>query len=156
MTRDQTIVLAAGGSAALLAGAFLFQAIGLAPCQLCIWQRWPHALAILIGVLALTPVAVLSGRALAGAGAAITAVSVGLGLYHTGVERAWWDGPTSCAGGPGLTGLSGAELLSLEGPRIILCTEVAWSMLGLSMASWNALLSLALMGLWILAARTPG
>ena len=54
LSRTLLILLAAGGSAAILAGAFAFQYIGgLAPCQLCLWQRWPHAAAIGIGVLAL-------------------------------------------------------------------------------------------------------
>ena len=52
MTRNLMISLAAGGSAALLAGAFMFQMLGYPPCAMCLWQRWPHAAAILIGLLA--------------------------------------------------------------------------------------------------------
>ncbi|MFP4274908.1 MAG: disulfide bond formation protein B, partial [Paracoccaceae bacterium] len=54
MTRTTLILLAAGGSAALLAAAFAFQHLGgLAPCTLCLWQRWPHAAAVLLGLAAL-------------------------------------------------------------------------------------------------------
>ena len=51
-TRQQLIVCAALGSALLLGGAFVFQALGYAPCKMCIWQRYPHAIAIAIGALA--------------------------------------------------------------------------------------------------------
>jgi disulfide bond formation protein DsbB len=141
------ILLAGGGSAALLAGAFAFQAAGYAPCAMCIWQRWPHAAAITLAILAL----LLVPRAFAVLGALAALTASGLGLYHTGVERDWWQGPSSCSGG-GLGGLSGADLLAMDGPALIMCDEVAWAFAGLSMASWNALLSLGLAALWIAAA----
>ncbi len=54
LSRRQYIALAALGSAVILASAFAFQHIGgLAPCQMCFWQRWPHAIAIGTGLLAL-------------------------------------------------------------------------------------------------------
>jgi len=70
-------------------------------------------------------------------------------------ERAWWPGPQSCAGGgAGLSGLSGDALLSTEAaPALVMCDEVVWSLAGLSMASWNGLLSLGLAVLWLVAAR---
>ncbi|MGR3485109.1 MAG: disulfide bond formation protein B [Paracoccaceae bacterium] len=142
--------LAASGSAALLAGAFLFQAMGYAPCAMCLWQRWPHMAAIALGVAILAVPALR--RPLAWLGAAAAATTAALGLFHTGVERDWWEGPSTCSGG-GLADMSGAELLSMSGPRLVMCDEVAWSFAGLSMASWNALFSLVLMGVWIAAAR---
>ncbi len=156
MTRRDLVLVAAGGSFLMLAGAFVFQALGFAPCPLCLWQRWPHAAAVALGALALVLSRGGIGRALALAGALAALATAGIGLYHTGVERGWWEGPASCSGAGGLGGLSGADLLSLEGPSLVLCTDVAWSMLGLSMASWNALLSLVLAGIWIMAARKPG
>lgn len=150
MTRNNLILLAAGGSAALLGGAFFFQALGYAPCAMCLWQRWPHAAAILLGALALA----LPGRAMPLLGALAAATTAGLGLYHTGVERAWWQGPASCTGtGTGLAGLDGADLLSLDGPALVLCDQVSWAFLGLSMASWNAILSALLVLVWLRAAR---
>ncbi|MEO0916474.1 MAG: disulfide bond formation protein B [Pseudomonadota bacterium] len=148
MTSHQLMLIAAGGSLALLGGAFAFQALGYAPCQLCLWQRWPHGTAIAIGalVLAVGPWVLLG---LAGALSALTTSAIG--VYHTGVERDWWEGPSSCSGGGNaLGGLSGEDLLSLERPNdIVMCDEVAWAFAGLSMASWNALISLALAGLWV-------
>lgn len=153
MTRSLLILLAATGSAALLAGAFAFQYIGgLAPCQLCLWQRWPHAAAVLIGILAL--LAPPYQRALAALAACAALTTAGIAAFHTGVERKWWDGLASCTASS-MDGVSVADLLN---PNItvaapIRCDAVAWQMLGLSMASWNMLASLALVVVWIIAAR---
>lgn len=148
MTRQQLTTLAAAGSFTLLAGAYLFQAMGYPPCQMCYWQRWPHMAAIAIGVLAyFVPARLL---ALAGALAAMT-TSV-IGAYHTGVEKKWWEGPSSCTG-DGLGGLSGADLLSVDGDKLIMCDQVSWEFLTLSMASWNALCAAGLAVIWLMAAR---
>jgi disulfide bond formation protein DsbB len=153
MTRKNLMLVAAAGSLALLLGAFAFQAMGYAPCKLCLWQRWPHAAAIATGglVLLIGPLALLG---VAGALSALT--TTGIGFYHTGVERGWWEGPTSCTGdGGGLAGLSGSDLLSTAAPNdIVMCDEVAWAFAGLSMASWNAIISLALALIWVRALRT--
>lgn len=148
---DRTkVTLAAGLSMLLLGGAYVFEFLGYAPCTMCYWQRWPHMAAIGIGLLALlVPVRVLGYL---GALAALT--TAGIGLYHTGVERDWWEGPTSCTGGGGLDGLSGADLLATDGPRLIMCDQVSWELFTLSMASWNMLFSLVAVGLWLVAARS--
>lgn len=150
MTRRALILLAAGGSAALLAGAYLFQALGWQPCAMCLWQRWPHAAAILVGAFGLAlPIA-----ALARAGALAALATAGIGLFHSGVERGWWDGPASCtSAGSGVGGLSGSDLLSTEGPALVLCDQFTPFLLGLSMANWNAILSGLLVLVWIAAAR---
>ena len=89
MTRNQLVLLGVLGSAGLLGGAFLFQYFGYPPCAMCLWQRWPHAAAIVLGLTALA----IQGRLLpllAGLSALSTA---GIGFFHTGVERNWWEGP---------------------------------------------------------------
>jgi disulfide bond formation protein DsbB len=142
-------MLALAGSAGLLLGALAFQYIGgLAPCALCIWQRWPHLVALLdgAGLFVPGPWAVLGAL---GAGA-----SGAIGVYHTGVERAWWDGPSSCTSGGNLSGLSAQELLDqIMAAPVVRCDEVPWDMLGLSMASWNAVLSFGLAALWLASLR---
>lgn len=147
MTRRNLMLLAASGSLALIAGAWLFQLLGYAPCKLCLWQRWPHYAAMGVGLMTLIagPYLLL---ALAGALSALT--TAGIGAYHTGVERGWWEGPSTCSGtGPGLGGLSGADLLSTEAPvGIVMCDEVAWAFLGVSMASWNMIFSLIIASIW--------
>ena len=147
------MLVAGAGSAALLAAALAFQYIGgLAPCPLCIWQRWPHVAAVVLAGIGLTmgrhrrPVAALGALAmLAGAG---------LGVYHTGIERDWWEGPAACSAANDIGAMSADELMAqIMSAPLVRCDEVPWEMLGLSMASWNALASLALVGLWLMAAR---
>ena len=144
------ILIAAGGSLALLLGAFAFQHLGgLAPCKLCLWQRWPHAAAVAIGIAALA----LGHRALAYLGALAALATAGIGLYHTGVEKGWWEGPSTCTSG-GARGLSPDEFFDkVVNAPLVRCDEVAWSMLGLSMASWNAIIALGLALIWLRAAR---
>lgn len=150
MTARTLILLAAAGSVLLLGGAFLFQALGWAPCALCLWQRWPHAAAIGIGALALA----LPRVPLAPLGALAAATTAGIAVYHSGVERHWWLGPTSCtSAGGGVGGLSGADLLSTEGPSLVLCDQFTPFLFGLSMANWNAILSVGLVLIWLAAAR---
>jgi disulfide bond formation protein DsbB len=143
-------ILALLGSVGLLLGALAFQYIGgMAPCQLCIWQRWPHVVAFLGAVGLVLPNAVW---ALAGAGGAAT--SGAIGVYHTGVERGWWQGPTSCSAGTDLSGLTPEELLAqIMSAPVVRCTDVAWEMFGLSMASWNAVLSFGIAALWLASLR---
>ncbi|MEL6641012.1 MAG: disulfide bond formation protein B [Pseudomonadota bacterium] len=142
--------LAAGVSVLLLGGAFVFEYFGYAPCTMCYWQRWPHMAAIAIGFLAL----VIPVRILGYLGAIAALTTAGIGLYHTGVEKGWWEGPSSCTGGGGLDGLSGGDLLALDGPKLIMCDQVSWEMFGLSMASWNAVFSLVAVWLWLVAVRS--
>jgi disulfide bond formation protein DsbB len=148
------VLLAGASSAALLLGALAFQFIGgLAPCPLCIWQRWPHVAALLLAVLGATaPGALL--RPLAGLGALAMLAGSGLGLYHTGIERGWWKGPDTCVGASDVGTLSTDQLMAqIMSAPLVRCDEVAWEMLDLSMASWNALASLALAGVWLIALR---
>lgn len=151
MTRNTLVFLAAGGSSALLLGALAFQFIGgLAPCPMCIWQRWPHVAAVLAGVLALAT----GWRIWPWLGGLAAAATAGIGVYHAGVELKWWEGPTSCTGsGNALSGLSGADLLSTTAPSgVVMCDKIAWQMMGVSMAGWNAILSAVLVVIWIAAA----
>ncbi len=142
-------MLAAGGSAALLLGAWGFQALGYAPCRMCIWQRWPHGIAFLIGILALiVPIA-----ALLFFGAIAAATTGAIGVYHTGVEKGWWQGPDTCTSGD-ITELTSEQLMEqIMGAPLVLCDVVAWEFLTLSMASWNAILSFGLAAIWLIALR---
>ncbi|NRA98205.1 MAG: disulfide bond formation protein B [Rhodobacteraceae bacterium] len=143
-------LIAAGGSLAMLLAAWGFQYLGgLAPCAMCIWQRWPHVLAAACG--AVSVVVPLSVIYLLGAASAAT--TSGIGVYHTGVERGWWEGPTTCTSGP-IDDLSPEELLDqILGAPLVRCDEVPWELLGLSMASWNALVSAGFVLIWLAAFR---
>jgi disulfide bond formation protein DsbB len=149
-SRTQLVLIAGLGSAAILGGAFAFQYLGgLAPCQLCLWQRWPHAAAIGVMILALF----LPGRALPFLGMLAALTTAGIGMFHVGVEYQWWEGLASCSGNS-IAGLSVNDLLNpdvaIAAP--IRCDAVAWSLFGISMAGWNVILSLGLAGVWAIAA----
>ncbi len=150
MSRNLLVFIAAAGSAALLIGALGFQYIGgLPPCKLCYWQRYPHMIAVVIGVLALFG----RSRLLPVLGALAALTSANVGLYHTGVERGWWEGPTTCTSGP-IGGLSTDALVDqIMAAPLVRCDDIAWQFMSLSMASWNAIASLLLAIIWIAAAR---
>jgi len=78
--------------------------------------------------------------------------TAGVGVYHAGVEQHWWQGPQACSGGAGLTG----TLPDLSNLRVIRCDQAALRILGLSLAGWNALISLLIAGIALAAARRKG
>ena len=134
------LVICALASATLLLGAFLFEHVGgMAPCSLCIWQRWAHLgviAAAAAGLLVLPPRAAL----LLTLAAALT--SFGVAGYHAGVEWQLWEGPVGCTASLA-SGASAADLVDqLLATPVVRCDDVPWSLFGLSMAGWNALFSL--------------
>ena len=157
LTRNQLIILAIVASAAILAGAYIFQALGYPPCKMCWWQRYPHFAAVGIGILALA----IRGPALPWLGALAAATTSAIGLYHSGVERKWWEGPSSCTSS-GVEGLSAADLMDqiLNAP-LVLCDEIPWRVsdmipiqaLDISMAQLNFVGSAVFAVIWIMAAR---
>ncbi|MDW3221649.1 MAG: disulfide bond formation protein B [Paracoccaceae bacterium] len=149
MTRAHLITFAALGSAGLLAGAFMFQMLGYAPCQMCIWQRYPHVVAVALGLVALR----LRSTAVVVLGAMAAFASGATGVFHAGVEQGWWQGPTTCSSGP-VSDLSAEALLDqiLAAP-LVRCDDIAWEFIGISMAGWNAILSFALVAVWIMALK---
>ncbi|MEX0307682.1 MAG: disulfide bond formation protein B [Ruegeria sp.] len=152
MTKKTLILIATAGSTALLLSALGFQFIGgLAPCKMCIWQRYPHGAAIVLGVLAFAFPGI---RPLPLLGALAAATTAGVGFYHAGVEQGWWEGPSTCTSGD-IGGLSAEELMNqIMSAPLARCDEIPWEMFGISMAGWNALLSAGLMLIWIAAWRT--
>ncbi|MEM1161147.1 MAG: disulfide bond formation protein B [Pseudomonadota bacterium] len=146
------ILLAGLGSLALLVGALGFQYLGgLAPCPMCIWQRWPHAAAVLLAVLGMT-LLWKHRRPVAALGAVAMGISTGLGVFHAGVEQKWWDGPGSCSG-VNPAAVSSEQLLQtlMEAP-LVRCDEIVWDLFGLTMAGWNAIISAGLALLWLFSA----
>lgn len=147
------IALAALGSAAMLLAAFGFEHLGeLPPCKMCYWQRYPHGAAAGIGLLALLlPMAAAPYLSALGALAALS--TAGIGVFHAGVERGLWEGPSTCTSQP-IDGLSADELMTqiLAAP-VVRCDEIPWELFGLSMAGWNAVVSFGLFALWFAAAR---
>jgi disulfide bond formation protein DsbB len=138
-------------AALTLLAVFISQyGFGLAPCELCLWQRWPYLTAILFGLAALVLPRWRSALLLlAGVSFIVTG---GIGVFHAGVEWKWWQGLTSCGGGPTAKTLEDLRAQLMAAP-VVRCDEAAIRVLGLSMAGWNALWSAALAAFALLAAK---
>lgn len=142
-------LVVAGLGAATILGAYFFQyALGYLPCQLCFEQRIPYYIAIpfalVIAVAAMRSASrpvVIGGLALL---ALIMMVSTGLGAYHAGVEWKWWPGPVDCSGPLTGMGSAGDLLRRMQSQTVVRCDDAAWRFLGISLAGYNALISLAL------------
>ncbi len=128
-----------------IVGAWIFQWAGYSPCPLCLLQRWPYYAAIPLA--ALTFYAATRGLAVARWGLALLALimlgSGVFGIYHSGIEWGWWPGPTTCSG----TISTDVLLPDLNNDPVITCEQAALRIFGLSLAGWNAVISLALAGL---------
>jgi disulfide bond formation protein DsbB len=121
---------------------------GYQPCELCLRERWPWYAAIGLGLVGL---ALPSRLVLALIGIAFL-VSAGLGLHHVGVEQHWWPGPEACTGGA-----SGAQTIDelrrlMHAQKVVQCDQVTWHLFGLSMATYNFLMSLLAGALVLFAA----
>jgi disulfide bond formation protein DsbB len=144
------VTVAIVGTATIL-GAYFFQFVmGLPPCPLCLEQRIAFYISIPLAVLLAIGAARHAPRWLVALGLAVVALvmlfNVGLALYHAGIEWKWWPGPQECSGPLGdLT--SGDLLSSLSHISLVRCDEAAWRFLGLSLAGYDVLISLAMSGL---------
>lgn len=135
-------------SAGLLGGAWFFQyVLGYYPCTMCYWQRHAHKIIIGLAVVALV-LKQFKPRLFAPNGFRVLLILAFLGsasvaFSHVGVEYLWWDGPKTCATGPLNLGQPVdllAELSKKTKPPA--CSEVVWSLFGISMAGYNMLASL--------------
>jgi disulfide bond formation protein DsbB len=123
---------------ALMAGALGSQYIGgLVPCEMCVWQRWPHYAAIGLAALGFV---LPQQRALIWLAALAILVSGGIGIFHAGVEYKWWEGLTQCSVTPGNG--SGNILADIMKKPMIRCDEAQWSLFGISLAGYNAIVSI--------------
>lgn len=133
--------------AALLGGAYGSQYLGgLAPCEMCYWQRYAHFAGLAFALAALVAGGLPDrGRSFVWL-AALGVLGSGLiGFYHAGVELRIFEGFTQCTS-------SGARTLEeIMAAPVIRCDQIQWSFLGISMAGWNAILSIlgALTILWL-------
>lgn len=153
---SRVIALVGLGCLALIAGAWFFEiVVGLRPCKLCLEQRLPHyaAMGLAAAGLVLARSSRLQWLVLLGL-AGLMVWSTGLGVYHAGVEWGWFAGPNDC-GGAAAPAAAGVQdfMKQLQTTRVVACTEAAWRWLGLSLAGWNAIASLSLLGLALLGLR---
>jgi len=125
--------------AALLGGALISQyGFGLYPCEMCMWQRWPHLAAILLAAAALAVRKSSISLPLVVAAAFAILISGLIGGFHAGVEYGWWEGLTSCS-----TNLpTGGDMLeSIMNAPLVRCDVAPWTLFGISLAGFNFLLS---------------
>ena len=142
------------GSGALLGGALAFQYLGgLAPCEMCLWQRWPHVAALALALLAW---ALGFDRRLLALAALSLLAGAGIGYFHAGVEWHLWPGPPACTAAPLGGSIANITAMVLATP-LIRCDAAAWTLFGISMAGYNALLSTLIGGgsLWLIAKSRP-
>ena len=149
-TRLDSLIVIAVLAFATIAGAWIFQVYGIVPCELCLKQRFAFYAGVpLAGLLALMQarrggtIVTLGLVALA----LIFVANAILGIYHSGVEAAWWAGPEACTGV--VTGLPNvADLLKeMQTAKVVRCDEVQLRILGLSLANWNVVISAGLAAL---------
>ncbi len=146
--------LLALASAGMLGGALFMQhVVGVQPCVLCLYQRWPYVFA---GALALT--ALVFGRhrglrvALLALIGAVLLVDSGIAVFQVGVEQHWWEGTAGCGVPPPAATLEELRARLLAGP-VVRCDEVQWSLFGISLAGYNIVITLVLAAFALIAAR---
>lgn len=147
------------GMAAVIGSALAFEYIGgYIPCELCLLQRKPYYIGLVIGIITLVCAAMhLPARitkSLILLLGVIMLFSAGLGVYHAGVEWHFWEGPSACSAtaGAGFTGTGDilGQLNSFKGPS---CTEAALRIFGISLAGWNVVTSLILASIAFVGAK---
>lgn len=148
----------AGIGAISILGAWFFQyVIGLQPCPLCLEQRIAYYFATPLAVLVFLGARYGASRRVLFIAFAAMALAMlwnaGLGAYHAGVEWKFWPGPQDCGAGQlGDLNSTGNLLQTLETVRVVRCDEIPWSFLGLSLAGYNVLISLAMVAFAIFGA----
>lgn len=138
------VAFAVGGlSLALLAGALGFQYLGgYPPCEICHWQRWPHIVSAVVGLggWGLIQARVIDRKWAAPiAWIAVIAIAVtgAIGVYHAGIEWHLWQGPQACTG-PRFEYTGTIDFNA----HVVMCDIAAWRLFGISMAGYNAAISL--------------
>lgn len=150
------VILVIAG-ATILSALFMEYVLGMQPCLLCLYQRWPYYMGLPIATLV---VAMGAGTGIARSGLALLGlvfvVSAGLGAYHALVEWKFFLGPAGCGGAAAPAAGSMEDFMrQLQNVRVVSCTEPAWVFLGLSMAGWNAVVSALIAVIAFASAATP-
>ena len=137
---------------ALMLGALGSQYIGgLHPCEMCYWQRWPHDAAIVLALFAFGTRVNKASHVLVALAALAIMVSGGIGVFHAGVENGWWEGITTCS-----TTAAGVSLEDIMRAPVVRCDVPQWTLLGISLAGFNAIISLGAGAAILALLRRPG
>lgn len=140
LSRRQILLVIFSITTAIIIGAYGFEYMGYAPCELCLMQRYAYYAVIPLSLIfsLLDPKSQTTGLYVIGA---IMLGSMIFGIYHSGVEWKWWEGPTTCTGGG-----FGGGLPDLS-KKAVMCDQPAIRIIGLSLAGWNAIISACVSGL---------
>lgn len=146
ISRSFSLLLIASAVIALGTAYTAQYVFGYEPCVLCLYQRVPYAIIGVIGIVALlwcAPekmpwVAVIAGL--------LFLVSAGISFYHVGVEQTWWVPVTPCGGGADDIANTQDLLAALQEKPAKSCGDIEWTLFGISMATYNVGVSLALAG----------
>ena len=133
----------------LLGGAYISEYVfGLHPCEMCWWQRWPHFAALGFALLSLVAPPKRIWVAIAAGGILTTGL---IGFFHAGVEYGFWEGITGCA----LPASDGGDPLdAIFAQPVVRCDEAPWMLMGISLAGFNAIISIAsAITIWVLLAK---
>nr|WP_207783395.1 MULTISPECIES: disulfide bond formation protein B [unclassified Methylosinus] len=155
-TRRRAALVVLGVAVATIGGAWIFEAMGFAPCELCLKQRIPYYAGI--------PLAAFAAIALqrGGEGAArialallglLFAAGTALALYHSGVELKLFPGPSECTGALSKAGSFDDFRSSLDKMKVVSCDRPALRIFALTLSNWNVLISAALAAIAFRAAR---
>ncbi len=142
-------------ASATIAGAWIFEAFGYLPCELCLKQRWAYYIGVPLAALT-TLIAARSEKAARPLLWLLALLFIGsmiFGVYHAGVEWRFWEGPTACTGAATAVGSMDDFMKQLQTTQVVQCDKVAIRILGLSLAGWNAVISAAMAALAAIGAR---
>lgn len=125
--------------ALLLGGAYVSQyGFGLYPCEMCWWQRYPHFAALALALAAFMVKGPAAQRLFAALAALAIMTSGVIGAFHAGVEYGWWEGVTACTSAVG----GGGDIMdAIMNAPLIRCDIAPWTLMGISLAGYNFLLS---------------
>ena len=144
---NRTLLICAAMSSCLLLGAFLFEYVGrLAPCKMCIWQRWAHGAVVLVALSSLLISADIKKKSALLLVFLAAVTSAAIAGFHVGVEWQLWNGPSGCSVPLGISSDMTLLVDQLLATPVVRCDEVPWSLFGISMAGWNSILSIDIAG----------
>ena len=146
MSLSRSALLIAILAAVTVGGAWAFQLAGYAPCELCLKERVPYYAGALLAAVAFVLAARqrTAARTVLALVALVFIASAILGAYHSGVEFGWWAGPADCTGDFAAASSTQDFLKQLQNVQVVRCDAIALRVLGLSLAVWNAIISIVL------------
>lgn len=132
-------------TASLFFGALIFQyGFDLKPCALCYYQRWPHVIAAILAAVAIFVSQKRDSVIITTAAGIVVLIGAGIAFFHAGVEYRWWTYNSSCITGENLSETAEQLLSAIYAKTNIPCDVPQWSLLGITMAGYNFVISLLL------------